>query len=71
LFAKRLSAVLGYQYADEALINKIDEAPEVRNVLAAHMEDESAPGFLARVASWQITGTFLRLPLKRAYTILP
>lgn len=64
LFAKRLSAVLGYQYADEALINKIDEAPEVRNVLAAHMEDESAPGFLARVAELANNRNFFKVALE-------
>lgn len=64
LFAKRLSEVLGYQHADEALINKIDEAQEVRNALAAHVEDESAPGFLERVAELADNKNFFKVALE-------
>ena len=54
--------VLGYQLCSEA-INKIDEAPEVRKLLAAHMEDE-AHGFSARVAELANNRNFFKVALE-------
>ncbi|OPY75021.1 MAG: cytidylate kinase [Syntrophorhabdus sp. PtaU1.Bin058] len=64
LFARRLSGVLGYQYADEALINKINETQEVRDALAVNVEDENAPGFFERVAELANNRNFFKVALE-------
>jgi cytidylate kinase len=56
--------VLGYQYADEALIRKIDEAQEVRDALTVNVEDEVPPSFFERVAGLVNNRSFFKVALE-------
>jgi hypothetical protein len=64
LFAKQLAGALGYQYADEALIKKIDEVDGVRDTLTVNLEDESAPGFFDRIAGLVSNRSFFKVALE-------
>lgn len=64
IFARQLSEALGYGYADEALISKINEAEGVRETLAVNVEDESAPGFLEKVAELANNRNFFKVALE-------
>jgi cytidylate kinase len=60
LFARQLSEVLGYRYADEALINKISESQGVRETFAVNVEDEIAPGFFEKLAELANNRSFFK-----------
>jgi CMP/dCMP kinase len=64
LFAKQLARTIGYQYADEALIKKIDEVQGIRDTLTVNVEDESAPGFFEKVAELAKNRSFFKVALE-------
>lgn len=66
LFARRLSEALGYQYADEAFIAKINETEHVRHALAVNAEDESAPIFSEKIAELADNSNFFKANLERS-----
>mgnify|MGYP000886613760 CR=1 FL=1 len=65
LFAKRLADVLGFKYADETLIAKMNKADGILNSLAIKEEDEeNEPGFFEKVAELASNRSFFKVALE-------
>lgn len=65
LFAKRLADVLGFKYADETLIAKMNKADGILNSLAIKEEDEeNEPSFFEKVAELASNRSFFKVALE-------